>query len=120
LIDDFEVFDPLFENLTIVVMPLSVFDIKEIVVEILDVLQVLLEDALEFLKVLGNFWTLSSSENGHANLGALSCELKLTLTDFFEVLAPLDESLILSENCFIVIKRPTLSGGVLLDKTLHL
>jgi hypothetical protein len=75
LVDNLKVLDPFFKNLTVVVMPLSYFNIKEVVAEILDVLQVLFEDALKLLKTLLNFRALSTTENRHADLGALASKL---------------------------------------------
>jgi hypothetical protein len=49
---------------------------------------------------------------------SLAGELKLTLTDFHEFLASLNESLILSEDGLILIKIPTWLRRILFDHLL--
>jgi hypothetical protein len=101
-------------------VPLGDFHVEEVVAKVLDVLKVLLEDSLQLNEVLSNLRALGASKDRHLDLGALSCELQLTLTDFFKILATLDECLILSEDSLISIKRPSLANGVLFNHALHL
>jgi len=47
LIDDFKIFDLFLENLAVIVVPFCDFNIKEVIPEVLDVLEVLFEDTLK-------------------------------------------------------------------------
>lgn len=56
-------------------MPLCVLDIKKVILEIFDVLQILNEKILQLLKVKSNLRALSATKDWHSDLGALSGEL---------------------------------------------
>jgi hypothetical protein len=120
LVDNFKILYLLLEYLTVIVMPFSYFNIKEIVAKILDVLKVLLKDAFKLLEALFDFGTFSTTKDRHANLRALSSKLKLTLTNLLQVFASLNEGFILSKDCLISVKSPSLSRGILLNEALHL
>jgi hypothetical protein len=115
LVNNFKILDFLLENLTVVIMPLSYLNIKEVIAKILDVLEIFLKDTFKLLETLLDFRALGASEDGHADLRALAGELKLALTNLLKVLASLDKGLVFSENGLIGIKAPSLSRRVLLD-----
>lgn len=99
-------------------MPLGNLDVKNIIVQVLDVLQVLYELSLELQEVLSVLRTLNTSEYWHHEVISLSCELELTLADFHEVFASLNEGFILSEDSVVLVEVPSWLGGVLLKHLL--
>jgi hypothetical protein len=108
----------LFKELSVVIVPLGNLDVKNIIVQVLDVLQVLNELSLELQQVLSVLRTLNTSEYWHHEVISLSCELELTLADFHEVFASLNEGFILSEDSVVLVEVPSWLGGVLLKHLL--
>lgn len=102
------------------IMPFGDFNIKNIIIKILNVFKILGEHSLKFQKVLSVLWSFGATKDWHNLVGSFSCELKLTLADFHQVLASLDEGFVLSEDGLIGIEVPILFGGVFLDHVLVL
>ena len=102
------------------IMPFGDFNIKNIIIKILNVFKILREHSLKFQKVLGVLWSFGATKDWHDLVGSFSCELKLTLADFHQVLASLDEGFVLSEDGLIGIEVPILFGGVFLINFMHL
>jgi len=96
--------------MAIVIMPLRDLYIEYFIVKLLNFLEVVDKLSLELIKVLGILWSLGTSKVWHDLLRSFSGELKLTFTDLHEILASLDEGLILSEDSLIGIEIPILSG----------
>jgi hypothetical protein len=99
-------------------VPLGNLDIKNIIVQVLDVLQVLNELSLELQEVLSILRTLNTSKYWHHEVISFSCELELTLADFHEVFASLNEGFILSKDSVVLVEVPSWLGGVLLKHLL--
>ena len=99
-------------------MPLCNLDVKNIIFQVLDVLQVLNKLSLELEEVLSVLRTLNTSEDWHHKVLSLSCKLELTLTDFHKVFASLDKGFVLSEDGVVLIEVPSWFGGVLLKHLL--
>jgi len=96
-------------------VPLGYFYIKNIIVEVLDVLQVLNELALEFEEILSVLRTLDTSKDWHHEVVSLSGELELSLANLHEIFASLDEGFVFSEDSIILVEVPSWLRGVLLE-----
>ena len=87
-------------------MPSSNFNIKNIIFQISNFLQI----AKKFIFKLNNaifiFITFNSSKNGHHLVSSFTSELKLSFTNINEITASLNESVIFCKDCFISIKSP--------------
>jgi hypothetical protein len=95
-------------------------DIKEVILKIFYVLEVILEDIPQFNEIVGYLWAFAASKDWHANVVTLTSKLKLTLTDLFKILTPLDEGLVLSKDGAVCVQSRVLSRTVLLNETLNL
>lgn len=69
------------------------------------------ERFLELEKVHGVLGSETATEDWHHLVSSLSGELELTFTDFHEIFAPLNESLILSEDGLILVEIPVIFSG---------
>ena len=116
-IDDLNVLHILLEHLAIVVMPTGDLHVKDVILELLDALQMLIEHSLQVLERESPFLALCATEDRHLAAGSTLGELQLALADFLEVLAPLDEGLILGKDAIILV--PSFLG-ILDDALLNL
>jgi len=111
-------FDILLKDLSIVIMPLGNFDIKNVVIKLFDLIKILVKHLLEILQRGSPFFTFSTTENWHAAVSSTQCELELTFADLFQVLAPLDESFVFSKD-FIFRDVVALVARMILDHVLR-
>jgi len=116
-VDNFNGLDIFFEFLSVVVVPESDFDIEDVVIELLDLVEVLQEHVLEVHQGGGPLGALGATEYGKGLVGAGLSELELALTDFLQVFAALDKGLVLSED-LVFTDGVALAAGVLLDHSL--
>ena len=100
-------------------MPSCYLDIKNIIFQISNFLQITQKLIFKLNDTIFIFITFNSSKNGHHLICSLACKLKLSLTDINEITASLNKCVIFCKNCFISIKSPFIFfGGVILDHLL--
>lgn len=100
-------------------MPSCNLDIKNIIFQISNFLQITQKLIFKLNDTILVFITLNSSENGHHLVCSLACKLKLSLADVNEITASLNKRIIFCKDCLISIKSPfVFFGGVILDHLL--
>lgn len=98
----------IFEQLAIMIMPLSLLDIKNVIVEGSNLHQILVELLLLIQQLISVSRALDTTEDRHLLVLALSCELELALADLVQLSASLNEGVVLSEDSLVLIKIPAI------------
>ena len=119
-VDVLQLLHILLEHGTIVIVPLGDLNIQDVVFKVLDLIKVTFEHCLQRLETIRPILGLGTSKDGHFAAGSLESKLELSFADLLQLLAALDESLILSKDGTHVFHVPRLLVRVLLDPSLSL
>jgi hypothetical protein len=84
-------------------MPLRDFDVKNVIDEVLDSIQVLIKPFLEIFKVVLPLLTTCTTEDWHLAASSPLSELQLAFTDLFQVSASLDKGFIFGKDGIVFV-----------------